>query len=371
MLFAESPASPQSQPAESWQTAQVPQQKKTPLRPVDWFRRADSLTNLRLPGSAPFHLKVAFHAYPGIDYAVHRQSPILNGDGVYEETWLSPETWRREVTLGEYHAVEIRSGGRRTFHASSDYEPSRVMMLLGALLAPIPRSILEPEINEEQIHLKTEHLTAGAIPWVRISFRYEGKHGVPEVLAYDFLSSGILVRREDQYSGLLTSWDDDQLFAGKIVPRHFSVQGGGLSGPMVTASLTIESPPLSDLAIAQIPGEPADPGSTLRPIESQDMDNSGASPIHFEAPPLPSDRYPSGVETIVIAVVDREGRPREPELGAIRNYGQSVTQHDIDVVAATAQQMVTSILKDRYHPALIDGKPCQTYWSLTMFSHPD
>ncbi len=35
--------------------------------------RADDLTNIRMPGSAPFHMKVAFHAYPGIDFCQARQ----------------------------------------------------------------------------------------------------------------------------------------------------------------------------------------------------------------------------------------------------------------------------------------------------------
>ncbi len=83
---------------------------------------------------------------------------------MYEEVWLSPQRWRREITFGSYHAVEVRADGVRKMQSSSDYEPSRVLMLLSAVLAPIPRSILEPELDEAKMHWKVEHLTAGKLP---------------------------------------------------------------------------------------------------------------------------------------------------------------------------------------------------------------
>jgi hypothetical protein len=311
-------------------------------------------------------MKVGFHAYPGINYATPGKSDIVTGDGTYEEAWVAPDRWRREICLGGYHAVEVRADGRRTFQASSDYEPSRAVMLLDALLAPLPRTLLEPELDERKIHWKTEHLTTGTIPWVRISFRDDGGHGVPAVRAYSFLSSGILVRREEEYSGLLTSWDDNRVFAGKIVPRHLSVRGAGLDGDMVTATITVEPLSLADRAVEQIPGEQAEPGKTLRPIE--DMDNEGASPVHFEPPPPNTGNYPQDVKTSVIAVVDREGIPREVEVSAVRIYGQKPTPEALGVVAATAENMVKASRKNRFHPGLIDGKPCQTYWSLNFYS---
>jgi len=346
----------------------VPQDShQEPLsRPIDYFRHADNLTNLRLPGAEPFSMRVTFQAYPGVDFTRSGHSPILTGQGVYQETWISPTEWRREVTLGSYHAVEIRAAGKRTFQASSSYEPTRVMMLLSALLAPIPRSILEPELEEHPPHWKLEHRMAGSIPWVRISVT-ESANGVSFETAYDFLPSGILVRSEDyRYNGILTSWDDDQDFAGKIVPRHATVEGPGLSGPMVSAIVTLSPVSPSGRAIAQVSAQPADPGSTLQPIDPEGIDNSGASTIRFEVPPLPPDHFPSGAEIVAIAVIDRDGMPRDVEISAIRDQGQPLSQPAKDIVWRTARQMVASLLKNRYHPALVDGKPCQVYWSLTM-----
>ena len=64
---------------------------------LDYFRRADNLTNIRLPGAAPFHMKVSFSALPVVDLAAHdrladSQSAlaaghpyVMTGDGTYED----------------------------------------------------------------------------------------------------------------------------------------------------------------------------------------------------------------------------------------------------------------------------------------------
>lgn len=342
-------------------------QPGAPKAPIDLFRQADNLTNIRMPGSAPFHMKVTFHAFPGIDFSKPGKSTIVTGDGTYDEIWISPETWRREVTLDTYHAVEIRADGVRKFQATSDYEPSRIMMLLGALLDPIPRAVLEPELYEDHSHWRVEHLTTGAIPWVRISTKYGLGRGASEARAYDFLPNGTLVRREDEYTELLTSWDGDGAFGGKLVPRHLSVQGSGLGRFMVTAEVAVQALHPVDHSIAQLQGEPADPGTTMRPLT--EMDNGGAaSPIHLEPPPPGFDHYPADVRTTVIAAIDRQGKPHEVELSAIHIDGQRPRPEDMDVVSATAQRMVDVFRKDRFHPALIDGSPCQVYWTVITVS---
>ena len=155
-----------------------------PQTATDWFRRADSLTNIRLPGSAPFHLKVTFHAYPGVDFNPPKNPApaiapvpghpfIITGDGTYEETWLSPEKWRREVNFGSYHAVEVRADGARKFQASEDYEPARVLMLMEALFEPVPRYLIRPEMDAHPHRWDVESKSAGSVPYVSVSHRFD------------------------------------------------------------------------------------------------------------------------------------------------------------------------------------------------------
>ncbi len=338
---------------------------------LDWFRRADSLTNIRMPGSEPFHMKVIFHGYPGIDFAKPGKSTIVTGEGTYEETWLSPEKWRREVTFGAYHAVEVRADGARKFQATSDYEPSRVLMLLRALLYPIPRFLLEPEIQEEHIRWKIEHLMAGTLPYVRISFTDDlGRFG-PDPRSYEFLPNGTLVRSED-YNGVMASWQDHSLFAGKLVPCHLNVQGAGLDGNMVTADVSLEAIGPSDSGPIQLSGEPAEPGMTLRPFDQYDV-HRATSPVHFQIPEAyasvdHSSDYPVGVKIYTIAVVDRYGITREAEMSGIRVFGPPVRPSQIEGIRIGAQHVVESLWKDRFHPATIDGKPCQYVMFLHLYN---
>ena len=105
--------------------AQTPAPTQTavpePKTSAEWFQRASDIMNLRLPGSAPFHMRITFHASPGMELLSFKEKPeIVTGDGVYEETWLALHQWRREVTLAGYHAIEEESGGGRKMQASSD-----------------------------------------------------------------------------------------------------------------------------------------------------------------------------------------------------------------------------------------------------------
>lgn len=335
-----------------------------PKTALDWLRRADDLTDIRIPESAPFRLKVTFHAYPGIDFTRPGQSPIQSGDGSYEETWLAPKQWRREVTLGSYHAVEVFAGGVRQFQASSDYEPSRVMMLMNALFAPVPRFILEDDLQEKHIRWKLEHLSAGNLAYVRISYRYEQGPFGPDVKAFEFLPNGILVRSEEDQSGLLTSWQDDAAFSGKLVPRHLSVRGAGLSGEMVTAEISVEPVESGAVKIAPIGGDTADPGSTLQPLPY--VRQSG--PGHFETPGARTTviPYPPDVKTSVTWVYDRHGDAREAELSGVRVYGQPPSSSESEELTETAMEMVEAARKDHFLYT-VDGSPCQFRTAMTMW----
>lgn len=336
-------------------------------RGIDWFRRADELTNIRLPDSPPFHMKATFQAYPGVDFAEPGKSTIQTGGGTYEETWVAPNQWRREVSFGNYHAVEIRADGVRKFDASSEYEPSRVMMLMSALLVPVPRSLVEPELDESRLHWKVEHLMAGTIPWVRVSVNQSGWHGVPMVCAYDFLPNGILVRREEQDTGLMTSWEQSQPFGVKLVPSHISVRGAGLDHEMLTADVSIRPLEPAERSLAQLAGAPADPGMTLKPFEWAEL--NGGEPIHFETPMVYDDRpYPQHVKTSVIAVSDRHGMPHEAEVSGIRIYGERPSEEGMEVVTNAARTLVESIRRDRFRPQTIDGKAVQCYWTVSYYS---
>jgi hypothetical protein len=96
---------------------------------------ADTLTNLeshaleRAAGTPAFHLKADFQANGTVEF---------KGAGTYEEWWLSPSRWRKEVTLSKYHLVLLCVDGKISRDSTEDYIPMRVYELLHSVLPALP-----------------------------------------------------------------------------------------------------------------------------------------------------------------------------------------------------------------------------------------
>lgn len=304
-----------------------------------WFEHASGLMNLRMPGTAPFRMKVTFHAYPGMDFSKKGKSTIITGDGTYEEVWLSPHQWRREVTFPEYHAVEVEANGVRKYQADSDYEPSRVLMMLNALLYPVPLNWFSPEYRESDEDWKIEHLTAEAMAYVTLTHRDTGTSGRWFYYSYAFLPDGILIRSD--YLGLVTSWDKDVQFSGKLIPLHFECQA--LGHTLLSADVTIEPPGQVDPKLFELAGPAASPGMTMRPFHQFEIKLAQYyDPFSsFAGPP------PHGVFR---EIIDRHGQARETEVIDSPEPGDD-------------ENFVRINRTKRFYPAKIDGDPCEeTFW---------
>ncbi len=316
----------------------IPQVLK-PKSANDWFRHADELTNIRLPGSAPFHMKVTFHAFPGMDFSKKGKSTIITGDGAYEETWISPDQWRREVIFPGYHAVEVHSADGRKYQADSDYEPSRVLMMLDALLYPVPVNLFSREYPESTEDWTMERLTAGTIPYVTLTHRDRGANDDWFYTSYSFLMDGILVR--SNYLGLVTSWDKDSAFLGKVVPLHFETQAMGHT--LLTADVTIAAAGETDAKLFELDGPPATPGLTMRTFHMFEIKRAEyEDPISYFLGPRPGGVFRE--------IIDRKGQARETEV--------------IDGPAPeNNENMVDSARSKRFYPAKVDRDPCEeTFW---------
>jgi hypothetical protein len=321
---------------------------------LGWFERASDQMNLRTPGSAPFHMKVKFHAFPGVELLPPGKSEIVAGDGLYEETWISPQQWRREVTLGSYHAVETHNDRVRKIQVSSDYEPSRVVMLMEALLSPIARYALSPDLQTHPFHWKTDRFSISGHTFVRIAASADVSSHITRGTAYVFLPSGILL--QSNVNDLVTTWQDDVVFAGKVVPRHISIQAGAVRD-LLTAELMVENPGTLDPAAFDFPGEPADPGMTLRPLTG-----------YADRPPeaIKTSGFVSEQETypdmIMHGIVDRRGSLREVEVIYMQAIGGTA--------ATDSPQRLTDAARHyKFRPAEIDGSPCESTYGIFQTRH--
>ena len=318
-----------------------------PNSSMEWFQRASDSMNLRMPGSVPFHMKVRFHAFPGIELLLGKEkSELITGDGIYDEVWLAPHEWRREVSLASYHAIEVDSNGVRKMQASSDHEPSRVLMLLSAVLDPIPRNFSSKEFRHEGASgWEIAHLSSHESSLVRINNSFDWK-GYSITDAFYFLPTGVLAKRN--YRGFATSWLDDVVFAGKIVPERITLKAGDRE--LVTASVDIERAPSIDRASFDLTVERAEPGFTLRPLQRYELkfgEDAGAIPA--------GEGNEHGAFTLY-GVLDRNGKYREMEL--ILLLGEE----------SNLPKLMEDLRNRRWGRAEFDGSPCEFLKAHTYLS---
>ena len=171
------------------QTPSAPSKSPDPPAPIGWFIRADDLSNLRLPGAAPFHLKATFHASPGLDFAKPGKSTIVTGDGTYEETFGSPPNSGAAKYPG--HLSRHRGPRRRRPQAPGQFRVRahpRPHVSRRALQPHSARPHI-PELIDKHAGWKIQHPTAGPLQYVRISSSTEaGYNGRTHQLKHDTIS---------------------------------------------------------------------------------------------------------------------------------------------------------------------------------------
>ena len=249
------------------------------------------------------------------------------------------------MTFGSYHAVEVESSQGRKIQASSDYEPSRVLTLLWALLYPVTRDEASREFQHETGPAwKVDRVTVGDLALVRVSRAFGNQSGNITDSCY-FLPQGALLI--ENAAGITTSRKDDMVFAGKIVPTQISI--GARERELVNSEVTIEPQGEPDHSLFDLPVAPAGPGETLQPLTSLPgygvkMPNLDEDHNWFKPG---QDRNRPGL--VIWGVLDRNGKFREVELiFALRNEDKE-----------DAASLMSSMRKSHHRPPEIDGSPCE------------
>jgi hypothetical protein len=120
---------------------------------------------------------------------------------------------------------------------------------------------------------------------------------------------------------------------------------------------TIEPANSVDTGQFNLPGPPAEPGMTLRPLPSWEIKLPVAR-SNALAPPF--DMHPPSF--LFRVTMTRDGRRRDVELITMATQSQAnPTQAAAEILALFRQGTV--------YPAEVDGKPCQTTWN-QLFPNP-
>jgi len=304
-------------------------------QPITWFHKASNLMDPRQPGSAPFHMKASFHAGPGLE--LQKTPEILTGDGVCDETWLNPQEWRLEVTLGTYHAVEVRNHEIHLIEPSSDYEPSRALMLLDAIFNPIDRNYMTNEYRDNNgwviRNLKQNGISIVALTTNGVAGRASMNY------TYFFLPDGHVFL--ENRSGYVIKYSKYATFMGRDIPRHIEITTEDNRG-LLSADVQIDTVDKPGLEIFNLPeGRTATPGDTQRPQQyfrvhrpDLEIDSNGGfgSSIAFGF--------------LVNSVLDRQGKFHEVEYISGSKEG--------------SEKFMENVRKGKSkHPPTIDGYPCE------------
>ena len=250
-------------------------------------------------------------------------------------------------------------------------------MFLRGLLDPMPRYLLEPEIEERHLHWKVEHLTAGSLGYVHISFTDYDRGPLASIPCPRSLPT-FCPKVCSSAPATTTACVSPPCRilspspATAPAPRHFTVQGDGLDGQMLSADVSIQPAGPGD-SVSQILGEVADPGMTLRAFDELDLGRP--DPIYIQVPEGwnsfdHSGEPPPEVHVYSIGVIDRTGVAREVELSGVRRFGQIIPKAQLPALGMVSQHLVEAFRKDRYHPALVDGKPCEVVLQWGFWTTP-
>lgn len=156
--------------------------------------------------------------------------------------------------------------------------------------------------------------------------------------AYYFLLNGNLVMTN--HEGLVTLREGAVPFSGKVVPKHLSIKAGKAGDrDLLEADLAIEAAQ-PNTATFDLPGSPAEPGMTLRPLQFYEIK---LPEIHN----FGSTRNLQNSAFSFQAVIDRHGRFREVEV--LSNQ----TNEGIILY------MLDSLRQDHVKPPQIDGTACE------------
>ena len=288
------------------------------VRPL--FDRMRTTGDLRLDGAPAFHMKASFHSEDG------------SAKGTYEETWISPKKWRREVTMNDTTVVEVRTETAfyRTFPGK--YAPRVADDVMDAISFSLPGD------DGSDLHDADWSVTdtkLANLPVLRLSAGYINPQGKPDPLARLFFveDKTAFLRGRYHYSAI-TVFNDLQPFADKNVARKLTIVGSS-AGKIEIAIDTLEPAAKVSEEIFALPG--------VKPVYTSDAEDQRFTQpvaVYTARPSIPSWH---GQVTCAVKI-DEHGHVR-----------------DVDVKGTADEAVIkpirTALMSWEYEPATINGHP--------------
>jgi TonB family protein len=168
--------------------------------------RAGALQDIRADGSQPFHLHLQVHAQ-------HITTKPV--DGSYDEVWLAPDKWRREMTFPGFTQVEVGDKDSKWVSRNASFRPS-VAYAISRALDRLSRKDLLAEEKVLTVRTKRKEGVELRCTDLQVSSR---KHSLC------FGPSGTLFSEETPTERF--EYQDYGKFGVKLFPRHMQVYQSG------------------------------------------------------------------------------------------------------------------------------------------------
>ncbi|MGD0790927.1 MAG: energy transducer TonB [Terriglobales bacterium] len=288
------------------------------VKPI--FDRMRAANDVRLDGAPGFHVKASFHSEDGA------------AKGTYEETWVSPKKWRREVRLNETSVVEVQTEDAfyRTFPGK--YAPRLADDVIESLSFRLPGD------NGSDFHdadWSTVNTKLANLPVLRLSNGYINPQGKADALTlvYFLEEKTAFIRGRYHYS-ILTVFNDLQPFGEKTVARKLTTLGGDVNKMEITID-------------------------TLEPaanVSESLFSMAGVKPLYTSAEEDERFTQPHAVYTV---------RPSVPGWHGKVTCGVKIDEHghvrDVDLKGTTDESVIkpirAALMNWEYEPATINGHP--------------
>jgi TonB family protein len=257
--------------------------KSYPVEPfLAHIMKSRELSDPRTEGSPPFHLHATFQILP-------------NHAGTYDETWLAPSKWRREIQSGSITLLATQNGSEG-YHkiTGADSTPKEIDYLMDLMYGHFPRtdgSFQEGDWGQSAVQL-------AGMDMVRVARGEVDAQNRPITgQAYWFDSSGFL--RADFVQPKVTVYSNFAVWNRKQIPRRAEVAESGTQRMLVEIDKIEPAGDVSDSFLVLNGVKPEILGATASPNGDKFPDLVHPKPIHTVSPEHPA----SGHGTVLVDVV--------------------------------------------------------------------
>lgn len=286
--------------------------------------KARQLSDIRSQNSPSFHLKATF-TFPG--------EGLATMSATYEEFWVSPSQWRREITVGDVMHVEVHANSKTYVRDNPSLFPGKAKQITSAIHifpASSAKFDFESISDRQDATPPVDCLTTKPGTWQeKRAFCFEKKSGLLFEKVYPVFRGSAVLNRSCDYG-------EFEKFAAELVPRDISC----FEDKKKIIGAKVDE--LSDLASANPDLFSPPPGA----VESDVC--TGAShppvPISTRDPEYSSASRGNGGVVVVSILVDVKGVPQDLKIVTPekKNYDQAA---------------LSAVKTWRFKPATCDGEP--------------